>query len=165
GVEVRIAAEQEILVRGPTRALGYVGTADPAAEPHPLADPDGWYHTGDLGEIGPDGRLWITGRRSDRIISGGVNVDPVEVEDVLRQHPAVVDVAVVGVPSREWGETVGAVVVPVWDTFELSEVEAFLRSRLGGPKRPRVWKIEGRLPLNANGKIDRAAVRALFPAS
>jgi malonyl-CoA/methylmalonyl-CoA synthetase len=87
-----------------------------------------------------------------------------EVEDVLRRHPAVLDVAVVGVPSREWGETVGAVVVPVWGEFDLSEVEAFLRAKLGGAKRPRVWKIEPRLPLNANGKVDRAAARALFSA-
>ena len=84
---------------------------------------------------------------------------------MLRQHPAVTDVAVVGVPSREWGETVGAVVVPVCGEFDLSEVEAFLRARLGGAKRPRVWKIESKLPLNANGKVDRAAVRSFFPAS
>lgn len=168
GVEVRIDSGQEILVRGPTRALGYVAGLPspdgPAAQAPPLADADGWYRTGDLGVIDEDGLLRITGRRSDRIISGGVNVDPMEVEDVIRRHPAVLDVTVVGVPSREWGETVGAVVVPVWGAFELSEVEAFLRAKLGGAKRPRVWKIEPRLPRNANGKVDRAAARALFTA-
>lgn len=188
GVEVRIAADQEIHVRGPTLALGYVverapsrgpeaegaappGDPPPGGEPvrtapathaSPVTDADGWYRTGDLGDLDDEGLLRITGRLSDRIISGGVNVDPVEVEEVLRRHPAVLDAAVVGVPSREWGETVGAVVVPVWGEFELSEVEAFLRAKLGGAKRPRVWKMERRLPLNANGKLDRAAARALF---
>ena len=163
GVEMRIDSEHEILVRGPTLALGFVQAE--SMECTSLADPEGWYRTGDLGALDSDGLLRITGRRSDRIISGGVNVDPTEVEEVLRQHPAVTDVAVVGVPSREWGETVGAVVVPVWGEFDLSEVEAFLRARLGGAKRPRVWKIEAKLPLNANGKVDRAAVRSFFPAS
>ena len=84
------------------------------------------------------------------------------VEDIIRQHPAVLDVVVVGVPSREWGEAVAAVVVPVWGLFELSEVEGFVRRRISGPKRPKVWKIEGQLPLNANGKVDRTSARALF---
>ena len=161
GVELRVDRDDEILVRGPTRALGYVG-ADASGGVEPLVDDEGWYHTGDLGRVDEDGLLHVTGRRSDRIISGGVNVDPAEVEDVIRQHPAVLDVVVVGVPSREWGEAVAAVVVPVWELFELSEVEGFVRGRISGPKRPKVWKIEGQLPLNANGKVDRASARARF---
>jgi o-succinylbenzoate---CoA ligase len=161
GVELRIDAADEILVRGPTRALGYAGTGASSGL-ESLVDDEGWYHTGDLGRVDESGLLHITGRRSDRIISGGVNVDPAEVEDVIRQHPAVLDVVVVGVPSREWGEAVAAVVVPVWEHFELSEVERFVRGKISGPKRPKVWKIEGQLPLNANGKVDRASARALF---
>ena len=157
GVEVAVDPEGEILVRGPTQALGYVG-----GEGEAWTDGEGWYRTGDIGLVDERGDLRITGRRSDRIISGGVNVDPSEVEDVLRAHPAVRDAVVLGVPSREWGETVAAVVVPVWGTFELAEVETFLRDRLSGPKRPRMWKIEATLPRNANGKIDRAAAKALF---
>lgn len=157
GVDVAFSDDGELLVRGPTRALGYVGSDDA-----PLADGDGWYRTGDLGSLDDEGLLWITGRRSERIISGGVNVDPAEVEDVLRAHPAVRDAAVVGVPSREWGETVAAALVPVWDSFDLTEVEDFVRARLGGPKRPKMWKMEGSLPRNANGKVDRAAVALLF---
>jgi len=120
GTELRFAEDGEILVRGPTRALSYVGPGAP-----PLAGPDGWYRTGDFGRLDGEGDLWITGRRSDRIVTGGVNVDPVEIEDVLRAHPTVVDVAVVGVPSQEWGEVVGAVVIPVWGEFTVEEVEAF----------------------------------------
>lgn len=157
-VEVTFAADGELLVRGPTRALGYVGADDAPA----LADEDGWYRTGDLGSLDDEGLLWITGRRSERIISGGVNVDPAEVEDVLRAHPAVRDAAVVGLPSREWGETVAAALVPVWDSFDLADVEDFVRARLSGPKRPKIWKVEASLPRNANGKVDRAAVARLF---
>ncbi|MEX2472030.1 MAG: AMP-binding protein [Gemmatimonadota bacterium] len=157
GVEVAFSVDGELLVRGPTRALGYVGSDDA-----PLADADGWYRTGDLGSLDDEGLLWITGRRSERIISGGVNVDPAEVEDVLRAHPAVRDAAVVGLPSREWGETVAAALVPVWDSFDLTEVEDYVRARLSGPKRPKMWKVEANLPRNANGKVDRAAVADLF---
>ncbi len=158
GVEVEFSDDGELLVRGPTRALGYVGSDGAPA----LVDEDGWYHTGDLGSLDDEGLLWITGRRSERIISGGVNVDPAEVEDLLRAHPAVRDAAVVGLPSREWGETVAAALVPVWDSFDLAEVEDFVRARVGGPKRPKMWKVADSLPRNANGKVDRAAVARLF---
>ena len=156
GVELRVTQEGEILVRGPTQALGYVG------DEAPLVDAQGWYHTGDLGEFDEDGDLWITGRLSDRIVSGGVNVDPTEVEEALRAHPAVMDVCVAGVPDEEWGEAVVAWVVPVEGEFDLDEVEGWLRRRLAGPKRPRRWVVETELPLNANGKVDRALVRELM---
>lgn len=157
GVEVRIAEGGEVLVRGPAQATAYLdGTA--------LADGGGWYHTGDLGRLDDDGDLWITGRRSDRIVSGGVNVDASEVEETLRGHPAVADACVVGVPDDEWGEAVAACVVPVAGEFDLDEVDGWLRERLSGPKRPRKWRFEAALPLNANGKVDRAAVRALLSA-
>ncbi|HSG09623.1 MAG TPA: AMP-binding protein [Longimicrobiales bacterium] len=158
GVELRIAETEEVLVRGPSLAAGYLdGT--------PLLDADGWYHTGDLGRLDEAGDLWITGRRSDRIISGGVNVDAAEVEDVLRGHPSVVDACVAGVPDEEWGEVVAAWVVPVEGEFDVDEVDAWLRDRLAGPKRPRRWVVESDLPLNANGKVDRAMVRALLGGS
>ena len=156
GVEIRVDDDGSLRVRGPTRALGYVGApGDP-----PLADVDGWYRTGDLGTQDPDGYLTITGRGSDRIVSGGVNVDPLEVEEVIRSHPMIRDAAVVGVPSEAWGEAVAALVVPVWETFDLAEVERWIRSRLSGPKRPKLWKVDSELPRNANGKVDRATVRA-----
>ena len=128
----------------------------------PLVDADGWYATGDLGHLDEEGHLWVTGRRSERIISGGVTVDPREVEAVLRAHPAVVDVCVVGLPDAEWGEKLAAAVVPVEGAFDLEEVDAWSRERLGPPRRPRRWLLLNELPLNANGKVDRATVRGRF---
>jgi len=157
GAELRIAAEGEILVRGATQAMGYVGSSESS-----LRDADGWYHTGDLGEVDEDGDLWITGRRSDRIVSGGVNVDATEVEDVLRAHPAVMDVCVVGLPDEEWGEVVAAWVVPIEGEFDLDQIDGWLRERLAGAKRPRRWVVESELPLNANGKVDRGLIRGLM---
>jgi O-succinylbenzoic acid--CoA ligase len=156
GVEVRFGEDGALWVRGPSQALGYV-TSEGLS---PIADEEGWYWTGDLGAQDSEGVLTITGRGSDRIVSGGVNVDPLEVEEVIRAHPAVRDAAVVGLPSEEWGERVAALVVPVWDSFDLAEVERWIRARLSGPKRPKLWKVERELPRNANGKVDRASVRA-----
>jgi len=155
GVEIRRAESGELLVRGPTRALGYVGPASAS-----LADSDGWYHTGDLGRIDEEGQLWITGRRIDRIVSGGATIDAVEVEEAVRSHPMVVDVCVVGVPDDEWGERVAAWVVPVEGEFDLEELDAHVRRRIAGAKVPRRWHVGHRLPRNANGKVDRIAVRA-----
>ena len=159
GVEVRADESGEILVRGPTRALGYVGAEEP------LADADGWYHTGDLGALDDQGRLRITGRRSDRIVSGGVTVDAREVEEALREHPAVSDAAVVGIPDPEWGERVGAAVVLVPPAEgeaqpPLAALQDWCRARLSAAKRPRSWVVMTALPQNANGKVERDAVRA-----
>jgi O-succinylbenzoic acid--CoA ligase len=153
GVEVRITELGEILARGPTQAVGYLAAAGP------LADEDGWHATGDLGRLDGEGNLWIVGRISFRILSGGVSVDPVEVEEVLRSHPTVVDACVVGVDDAEWGERVVAAVVPVEGEFDLEVLDAFARERLMPAKRPRRWLLLDSLPLNPNGKLDREAVR------
>lgn len=156
GVELRLTPDGEIHVRGPTRAAGFVGSGEP------IADERGWYATGDLGRLDEDGHLWITGRRSARLVSGGFTVDPQEVETVLRDHPAVVDACVVGLADPEWGEKVAAAVVPVEGAFDLEEVDTWSRERLAPAKRPRRWLLLDALPLNANGKVDREAVRAAF---
>ena len=161
GCDVRLSADGEILARGPTLALGYVVGSDPTGLA-PVADADGWYHTGDLGRIDEDGDLWIIGRRADRIVSGGVTVDAVEVEEALRAHPAVIDACVVGVPDDTWGERVAAWVEPVVGELDLDELERWLREHVGAAKRPRRWHVAGGLPRNANGKIDRAAVRRVL---
>ncbi len=154
GAGVRVTDDGEVLVRGPTLALGYVG------DDVPLADAEGWHHTGDLGHFDDEGDLWITGRRAERIVSGGVSVDVHEVEGVLRGHPSVRDACVVGLPDPEWGEAVGAAVVGVEGEFDLESVESWLRERLSAAKRPRRWRLVPHLPLNANGKVDRGAVRS-----
>jgi O-succinylbenzoic acid--CoA ligase len=156
GVEVRIGDADEIVARGPTLAPGRVGGAVP------LVDEDGWYRTGDLGRLDEEGHLWITGRRSARIVTGGVTVDPEEVEEMLRGHPAVVDACVVGLDDPEWGERLAATLVPVEGELDLEDVDRYARERLAPPKRPRRWLLVDSLPLGANGKVDRAAVKKGF---
>lgn len=156
GIEVR-EVDGELLVRGPTLATGrWAGAARP---PEPLADADGWYHTGDRGQIDSDGSIRIAGRTTDRIITGGVNVEPTEVEAALLRHPAVREVAVVGVPDPEWGERVVAVVVASDESLELDNLRSFLEPILAAPKRPRELRVVPALPRNANGKVNRRALR------
>jgi len=154
GIDVGIAPDGEILVRGPTVAMGYLG-----AEVTDVVAPDGWLHTGDIGRLDDEGDLWVTGRRADRIVTGGVTVDAVEVEEALRAHPSVADACVVGLPDAEWGERVAAWVVPQDHDFDAEALGVFLRGRLSGPKLPRALHLDGELPRNPNGKVDRAAVR------
>ncbi|HSW29307.1 MAG TPA: AMP-binding protein [Longimicrobiales bacterium] len=153
GTELRLSADGEILVRGATLPMGYVGTDTP------LRDEQGWYHTGDLGRLDGEGDLWITGRRSDRIVSGGVNVDAHEVEAALRAHPAVRDACVVGLPDERWGEVVGAALVWAGGPVDVDALAEWVRERVSAAKRPRRWLVMAALPLNANGKVDRGAVR------
>jgi len=153
GVEVRVATDGEILVRGPTLAVGALGGAALAV------DADGWLHTGDLGELDDEGHLWITGRRSDRIVTGGFTVDPAEVVAVLESHASVREAAVLGVPDPEWGERVVAVVVMTGPGGgDLAGLEALCRARLTSAKVPRRWMVLDTLPRNANGKVDREAL-------
>lgn len=157
GVEVRLDEGGEVMLRGPTVAAGYVGTE------FPLQGHGGWLRTGDLAETDEEGHLWITGRRSDRIVTGGVNVDPVEVEDVLRCHVRVSDAVVVGLPDERWGEVVAAAVVCVGGVSPGSgELEGLTEARLTTAKVPRRWLFLRELPRNANGKVDRDAVRHGF---
>jgi o-succinylbenzoate---CoA ligase len=159
GAPERELAVGEILVRGPTVALLPPGSSGGSAV---HLDAAGWLHTGDLGRVDGDGDLWITGRASDRIVSGGVTVEPGEVEAVLLRHPAVAEVAVVGGPDPEWGERVVAVVVPADPEAPptLEGLLAFSRSFLAPAKRPRELRVVPALPRNANGKVDRSALRA-----
>ena len=157
GVEVRVAHDGEILLRGPTRALGYVGEVTAS-----LTDESGWYHTGDLGRLDGGGRLTITGRRIDRIVTGGVTLDAIAIEEDLRLHPTVIDVCVVGVPDDVWGERVAAWVEPVQGEFDLDEFEVWVSREMAPSARPRVWRVGDSLPRNANGKVDRACVRSTF---
>lgn len=159
GVELRLESDGELHVRGPTQAIGYVGD-----DVEPLVDPEGWYRTGDIGRLDSQGDLWITGRRADRIVSGGVTVDAIEVEEALRTHPSVIDACVVGVPDDRWGEKVAAWVEPVVGEFDIERIESHLTPKLSAPKLPRLWHIGGELPRNANGKLDRAKVRTTLAA-
>jgi fatty-acyl-CoA synthase len=121
---------------------------------------DGYFSVGDLARRDRDGRYFIEGRKRDMVISGGVNVYPAEVESVLEQHPDVVEVAVVGVPDREWGERVRAFIVPrPGARIDEGEMKAFARQRLAGPKVPRDFVVVDSLPRNPTGKVLKRELR------
>ncbi|HLI73645.1 MAG TPA: AMP-binding protein [Acidimicrobiales bacterium] len=159
GVEVRVEAEEsgpgeggEILARGPAVFQGYWRRPGATAERFT----DGWYRTGDLGAV-EDGYLRILGRSAELIISGGYNVYPAEVEDVLLAHPAVVEVAVAGTPSDEWGEVVTAWVVSD-GAPDAESLLAFAADRLAPYKQPRLVRFVDALPRNPMGKVVRSAL-------
>jgi O-succinylbenzoic acid--CoA ligase len=154
GAEVRIEDPRgEVLVRGPMLFRRYRG--DPARTAAVLAG--GWLRTGDLGRLGPDGRLVILGRGDDLVISGGVNVHPDEVEAVLATHPGVAEAAVAGRPDPEWGQRVAAFVVPRDPARPptLDELRAFTRQRLAAAKAPRELVLVPALPRSRSGKLLR----------
>ena len=138
----------ELHVRGASLCRGYWGREAPA--------PEGWFATGDLVSVSGDGYVTVRGRRTELIITGGHNVYPAEVEAVLSRHPDVVEVAVVGVPSAEWGETVVAFVVGAPDLASLDELAA---AELAPFKRPREVRLVDALPRNALGKVVRGELR------
>ena len=167
GAEVRIATDGEIEVRGKMVARAYHrgGRADAGGVgDEPISGPDGWYRTGDLGRLDRDGHLWVAGRKSHRIVSGGVNVDPAEVERVLAAHPGVAEAAAVGLPDPEWGERVAAGVVPARGGGDLGEnaLHGYCREMLGPAARPATLVVLDALPRNPNGKVDRARLRTLL---
>jgi acyl-CoA synthetase (AMP-forming)/AMP-acid ligase II len=139
----------ELLVTTPSMCRGYWGKDD-------AVQPGGWFATGDLASVADDGYVTIRGRRTELIITGGHNVYPAEVEAVLSRHPGVSEVAVVGVPSDEWGETVVAYVVGDADLGALTD---FAAVELAPFKRPREVRIVDALPRNALGKVVRAELR------
>jgi 2-furoate---CoA ligase len=118
---------------------------------------DGWYRTGDLGRLDEEGDLWIEGRVDDMIVSGGENVHPLEVEDVLARHPGVREVAVVGAADDRWGQRIVAVVVGEATAEELDA--HCLGSELARFKRPREYRFAAELPKSASGKILRRLLR------
>jgi malonyl-CoA/methylmalonyl-CoA synthetase len=157
GVELRLDERGEILLRGSNVFTGY--WKNQAATQAAFA-PDGWFRTGDLAAIDTDGYVRIIGRTKELIISGGYNVYPREIEDVLRTHPAVNDVAVAGLPSAEWGETVVAWIVPA-ETIDVDELIEFARGRLAPYKCPREIRVVEDLPRNALGKVLKNELVAL----
>jgi O-succinylbenzoic acid--CoA ligase len=152
GVELRIAEDDAIQVRGPTLFSGYLpDDGDPFL-------PGGWFPTGDRGRLDDAGNLHVVGRRTDRIVTGGENVDPVEVERALESLPGVRAACVFGVPDEEWGEVVCAAVVPEAPDVgvnALSPAIQGLREGLAPFKLPRRIAMVEALATNATGKVDR----------
>jgi o-succinylbenzoate---CoA ligase len=153
--------EGEIRIRGPMVMRGYHD--DRAATDAALRG--GWLHTGDQGRLAEGGRLLVLGRRDDLIISGGVNVHPVEVERVLAGHPAVRDVAVAGAPDPEWGQRVVAFVVPAQpaDPPSLDQLRGFVRQRLAAANAPRDLVLVAELPRSPSGKLLRRRLPTAVP--
>ncbi|MFV2174610.1 FadD3 family acyl-CoA ligase [Actinomadura sp. LOL_016] len=149
GVEVRIADDGEVLVRGYTVMRGYLD--DPEATAAAI-DADGWLHTGDLGTIGERGHVRIVGRKKDMFIVGGFNAYPAEIEGFLLEHPAVAQAAVVGVPDARMGQ-VGKAFVVRRGELTADELVAWSRERMAGYKVPRHVVFRDELPLNATGKV------------
>jgi acyl-CoA synthetase (AMP-forming)/AMP-acid ligase II len=149
----------DIVIGGPTVMAGYYKS--PKATSDVLKD--GWLYTGDLGHRDADGYLFLTGRSKDVIITGGENVSPTEVEDVLRTHPDVVDVAVIGTPHPRWGEQVTAVIVARdGKPLDAEALAAFAGERLAGFKKPRRIEFVASLPRNAANKVQTHVLKQQF---
>lgn len=164
-VEVRIANDGtdaptgeagEILVRGATVMKGYWGNEKATAE----TLRNGWLHTGDIGRLDEDGFLTLTDRAKDLIISGGTNIYPREVEEVIARHPGVLEVSVIGQPSPEWGEDVVAFVVPRGeDACDAKVLDAWCRAEMASFKKPKRYIFCPELPKNSYGKVLKTELR------
>jgi fatty-acyl-CoA synthase len=149
----------EIWVRAPSMTAGYWD--EPELTHETLQDD--WLRTGDIGHLDADGYLYVTGRKKDMIISGGMNIYPSEIEDVLRGHPAVADVSVIGLPHEKWGEQVCAVIeVVAGRTVSQSELIAYCSERLAGFKKPSLVQVVASMPRTSSGKPQKFALRQMF---
>jgi len=159
GVEARLQDAKdgvgELLIRGPNVVRCYWPD-------RPATDAEGWFHSGDLGQCEADGSWRIVGRAKDMIISGGENIYPAEIENLLAGHPQVADCAVIGQDDAQWGEVVVAVVVArdAADTAALqADLQALLQSRIARYKLPRRWVFTRELPRTALGKVRKDELR------
>jgi acyl-CoA synthetase (AMP-forming)/AMP-acid ligase II len=146
----------EVVARGANLMLGYWKNPELTAE----RLRDGWLHTGDMGMIDEDGFIFLVGRKDDMIITGGENVYPREVEDVILMHPAVAECAVVGMPDPVWGgQVVAFVVLRSGHSVSAEEIVAFCETKLAGYKKPRRVEFVEDLPKTMIGKVSRREVR------
>ena len=159
GVRLEVDKEGEVLARSNVVLEGYWEQPEESAR----CLRDGWFHTGDGGVIGDDGYLTISDRKKDVIITGGENVSSIEVEDVLFSHPAVAEVAVIGVPSEKWGETIKALVV-VAEGEQVTEAEliAWCKDKAAGYKAPTSVEFREELARTATGKLQKFKLRSPY---
>ncbi len=159
GVEVAKGQPGELCVRGPLVMKGYWNKPEETA----VALEGGWLHTGDVAREDEGGFLTIVDRKKDMIVSGGFNIFPREIEDVISTHPGVAAVAVVGVPDEKWGEAVTAVVVPrTGATVDIDELVALVKERKGSHCAPKSVEIVESIPVSPLGKPDKKALRARY---
>jgi fatty-acyl-CoA synthase len=149
----------EICVQGPLVMDGYRDNSELTAE----ALRGGWLHTGDVAVRDPGGFLRIVDRTKDMIVSGGFNIYPREIEDIIGEHPSVAQVAVIGVPHAKWGEAVKAlVVVRAGQSAEPSDLISMVAARKGSFQAPKVIEFIDSIPQTAVGKPDKRSLRARF---
>ncbi len=167
-IEVRIVTDDgtdattgepgELFIRSSLEMDGYHHTDERLTE-HDRE----WKSVGDVAYLDDDGYLYICDRKKDMIISGGVNIYPAEIEAVIYEHPAILDVAVFGIPDDEWGERVHAIVQPkLGVTIDVDELRAFVDERVGGYKRPREYEVRDELPRTESGKLLKRVLRDEF---
>jgi fatty-acyl-CoA synthase len=150
-------ARGEVCVKGPNIMKGYWNRPDATAD---AIDPEGWFHTGDIGYLDEGGFLYIADRVKDMVISGGENVYPAEVESVLYDHPAIAEVAVIGLPDERWGEAVVAVAaLRPGSSLTVEELRTFARERLARFKLPTRLELVDILPRNPAGKVLKFELR------
>lgn len=157
GSEVGNGEIGEIALKVPSLMLGYYN--NPTATEQTVRD--GWLLTGDIARKDEDGYIWFMDRKKDMIISGGVNVYPKEIEDLLLTHPNIIDAAVIGLPHLDWGETVCAVIVVTRgsDLINATDLIDFCSGKLADYKVPKLVKVVSLLPRNSSGKILKFALR------
>jgi acyl-CoA synthetase (AMP-forming)/AMP-acid ligase II len=158
GVRVEVAVDSEVLTASNHNLEGYWEQPDATAE----AQAGNWFHTGDGGYIDDEGYLVISDRKKDVIISGGENVSSIEVEDVLTSHPAVREVAVIGIPDEKWGELVTGLVVTDGTDVTPAELIEHCRASLAGYKCPKRIEFVQTLPRTATGKLQKFKLREPF---
>jgi acyl-CoA synthetase (AMP-forming)/AMP-acid ligase II len=170
GSEIRIVDETdktvppgavgEIIIKSPQNMIGYWNLPEATAK----AIRGDWFYSGDAGYMDEDGYVYIYDRMKDMIISGGENVYPAEVESALFEHPAVADVAVIGVPDPKWGE-VGKAVVVLGNGANITadELSGFARERIAAFKVPKSFEFVDALPRNPSGKLLKRELREMFP--
>ena len=159
GTEVPVGVEGEIVAKTPYNMIEYHMQSEKTAE----TLKNGWLHTGDVGMKDEDGYIYLFDRKKDMIISGGMNVYTSEVENVIQRHPAVAQVAVIGVPHPDWGEAVMAVIVPKPDMNQNeASILELCNQELSKYKRPKEIRFVAALPLTPYGKIDKKELRRPF---
>ncbi|MFN2539596.1 MAG: AMP-binding protein [Mycobacteriales bacterium] len=159
GVRVKISDQGEVLARSNVVLEGYWDQPEATAD----ALEGGWFHTGDGGTLDDEGYVTISDRRKDVIITGGENVSSIEVEDCLFSHPAVAEVAVIGVPSEKWGETIKALVVlSPGASATVDELIKHCKARLAGYKAPTSVEFREAIPRTATGKVQKFKLREQY---
>lgn len=159
GRDVSVGEVGEIIGRSEAMMKGYWQLPKETAEKLK----DGWLHTGDMGKFDEEGYIYIVDRKNDMIISGGVNIYPREIEEILYQHPSVLEASVIGVPDDFWGEAVKAIIIPKENAIvSENDIIRFCGEHLAGYKKPKSVEFWKELPRSPQGKILKRAIRERY---